>query len=240
MKGDANTTTMTAMATNFETHLQKQFQNIDKTKFTLRDFLTLQTQLMCEALEYTTEQELAKLDDLWEQTGERLFREHADRMRKLEAEAVEDAGMDTDVEGSSNTDTSSGGSANEVKQQNLESNPKKKSDIVRVEVLSGPHVGQVFRIKPRARAHSWVGRSTGPKFVKNGVSLSEDMEVSTTHGKIMLKNKRVYYQDHGSTNGSFLIIDGNESELEPSDVIELEDGMILRIGLGNLKIHLGD
>ena len=48
----------------------------------------------------------------------------------------------------------------------------------------GPHIGEEFVVKPRKRRVFPIGRSTGKKFLSGGVSLKDDHQVSTTHGKI--------------------------------------------------------
>jgi hypothetical protein len=51
--------------------------------------------------------------------------------------------------------------------------------------LEGPHTGKTWLLHPRAgKAGLKIGRSTGKAFVSGGVSLPEDTEVSTTHGKV--------------------------------------------------------
>ena len=54
-------------------------------------------------------------------------------------------------------------------------------------MVSGPHLGQRFRLEPTAESKDDVfkiGRSTGKLFKEKGVSLYKDKETSTTHAKV--------------------------------------------------------
>ncbi|CAM9308312.1 unnamed protein product [Phaeothamnion confervicola] len=72
-----------------------------------------------------------------------------------------------------------------------------------VTVLNGPHKEAVFSLRPRAGEPAPVGRSTGKRFKERGVSLPQDSEVSTTHGRFeALAGGGFCFTDTGSTNGS--------------------------------------
>ena len=54
---------------------------------------------------------------------------------------------------------------------------------VHLSCVDGPYSGRKWKLKPRLGGKPiMVGRSTGRKFTRGGVSLSKDGEVSTTHG----------------------------------------------------------
>lgn len=87
--------------------------------------------------------------------------------------------------------------------------------------------GAVFKLKLTQKNKCWLGRSGGKKFKNNGISLSKDGEVSTTHGKFELfKDGNVYFTDSSSTNGSTL--DG--VGLDPEVPYVIETGMTLAVG----------
>lgn len=101
--------------------------------------------------------------------------------------------------------------------------------LLRVEVVESAAYdpGHVFELKVTKKNKCSVGRSSGKKYKTNGISLSKDLEVSTSHGKFELhKDGNVYYTDTGSTNGSF----GDGEELTPDTPYMIQNGTILRIG----------
>ena len=62
--------------------------------------------------------------------------------------------------------------------------PEKSQMVLRIKAIEGPHKGAVFIVKPQKNRHIYIGRSTNDKVVRTGVSLSDDMEVSTNHAKV--------------------------------------------------------
>jgi hypothetical protein len=125
--------------------------------------------------------------------------------------------------------------------------PNANNSTMAVQITSGPHAPSRFHLRPRPGAPCLVGRSKGKKFVKNGISLHRDQEVSTTHGKFVvveedggggggggLLRKRYYFVDVGSTNGT--VHDG--VPLVPNVRLSLVDGMELKIGNSILRIVL--
>ena len=128
--------------------------------------------------------------------------------------------------------------------------PLSSHPAVAVQVTVGPHAPSRFHLRPRPGAPCLVGRSKGKKFVKNGISLHRDQEVSTTHGKFVVvedenggggavggggRTTRYYFVDVGSTNGT--VHDG--APLEPNVRLPLVDGMELKVGNSMLRIILG-
>ena len=143
------------------------------------------------------------------------------------------------------------------------------SSLLIISILSGPHASQTYKLQPKHTQPCLIGRSKGKKFLRNGISLSKDQEVSTTHGKFSVEEhevvleehevdhddgnnnmdnnndsqgqdqvqvqKKFYYTDVGSTNGSTV----GEARLEANVRVEIEDGMELRIGNSTLKIVFG-
>ena len=119
-----------------------------------------------------------------------------------------------------------------------------KKTLLQITILSGPHASQTFQLRPKNNSTQsssccLIGRSKGKKFLRNGISLNKDQEVSTTHGKFSMEEDGVqnkfYYTDVGSTNGSTV----GEVRLEPNVRMEIEEGMVLRIGNSTLKIEFG-
>ena len=130
---------------------------------------------------------------------------------------------------------------------------------IAVTFTSGPHASPTpYTLHPTLDTPCLIGRSKGKKFVKNGISLHKDQEVSTTHGKFMVEetttsrtastttttknemgseNGRAlsfYYMDVGSTNGTT----HNGTSLEPNTKLLLVNGMELKIGNSTLMIRL--
>lgn len=87
------------------------------------------------------------------------------------------------------------------------SNSSRKNSItkkIKIVVIEGVHKDASFNFKRTQRLIVMVGRSTGKRFKKGGVSLFKDSEVSTTHGKFHIVKDDLCFSDLGSTNGSFL------------------------------------
>jgi predicted component of type VI protein secretion system len=102
-------------------------------------------------------------------------------------------------------------------------------------VQAGDHIGRTFELRlTRKGAPCWIGRSQGKKFRHNGISLPKDLEVSTTHGKIELRDGIVQFTDTGSTNGSK--VDGKD--VEADDAISLTTGTLLTVGQTQMEIRL--
>ena len=140
---------------------------------------------------------------------------------------------------------------------NTTSKPKSATTITNtstltITILTGPHESQTYKLQPKHTQPCLIGRSKGKKFLRNGISLSKDQEVSTTHGKFSIEQQeqvdndsssnsgggvqnKFYYTDVGSTNGSTV----GEARLEPNVRIEIEEGMDLRVGNSALKIEFG-
>lgn len=129
---------------------------------------------------------------------------------------------------------------------------------ITVLITSGPHNASKFTLRPKPCTPCFIGRSKGKKFIKNGISLSKDQEVSTTHGKILVEGggggglsasgaavngsnsdggsgAKFYFIDVGSTNGTTL----NGELIEPETKILLTEGLELKAGGSNLKFMLG-
>ena len=136
---------------------------------------------------------------------------------------------------------------------------------LQITITSGPHTHQTFNLIPKPSQPCLIGRSKGKKFIKNGISLYKDQEVSTTHGKISVEHvylddndgsgsggmqTKFYYTDVGSTNGTTMAggEEGGENlRLEPNVRMEIPmnkegggeeggGGVELRLGNSTLKI----
>ena len=105
---------------------------------------------------------------------------------------------------------------------------------VHIEIIGGHYNGTSYNLMPKARHPCWVGRSQGRKFKDRGISLSKDIEISTTHGKFEVIAGKLHYTDTGSTNGSKV----GETELEPDTPLPLENGTELILGQSILRITL--
>lgn len=120
------------------------------------------------------------------------------------------------------------------------SKPRKQLKNLFVEILTGPHEGSTYLLKPRQNRPCEIGRSKGKKFLQRGISLSKDSEVSTSHGKfecrIVEGEYRMFYTDTGSTNGTSL----NGEAIEDNVPLELKDGIVLVFGESDLKFAIVD
>lgn len=105
-----------------------------------------------------------------------------------------------------------------------------------VEVLTGPHEGATFLLKPRPSRPCEIGRSKGKKFLSRGVSLHKDSEVSTCHGKFECKAGKMYYTDTGSTNGTSYMGEAIEDNVP----MEITNAMVLVFGMSELRFTLVD
>ncbi|KAL3771009.1 hypothetical protein ACHAW5_008636 [Stephanodiscus triporus] len=132
------------------------------------------------------------------------------------------------------------------------SSPQASSTAIDVQITVGPHAPSRFHLRPRPGAPCLVGRSKGKKFVKNGISLHRDQEVSTTHGKFVVvedgvvgssggakggegrSRPRYYFVDVGSTNGTVC----DSAPLKPNVRLPLVNGMELKVGNSMLRIIL--
>lgn len=113
-------------------------------------------------------------------------------------------------------------------------NNSKAPTTIHIDIITGPHENSSFSLQPKSNAPCWVGRSAGKKFRDRGVSLAQDSEVSTTHGKFQIKSRKAYFIDVGSTNGTYL----GTTQLVPNDPCLLEDGMKLVLGASTFQIRL--
>lgn len=225
---------------NYTEKVQQKLSSVQKSKMTVKEFLEFQTQAMIEVIEEGAKALNADLDQDWRSAEMELqkMRQEAANFERMRKEEENDEDLSTMSAVSEEDKDTTASSKKGTAQKRTGSRSALSTLIVKVQVMSGPHIGQEFQLKPKARSYCWVGRSTGQKFTKNGISLCEDQEVSTAHGKILVKAGKLYYSDHGSTNGSFLVTNNDEVELMPEFMQELEDGMVIRIGLSNLKIML--
>jgi hypothetical protein len=108
------------------------------------------------------------------------------------------------------------------------------ANTIRVEIVGGMYEGKVFDLQPKPRTPCMVGRSGGKKFKDKGISLTKDLEVSTTHGKFEIINGHFYFTDTGSTNGTK--VEGEE--LEADTPYPLTNNLEILCGQTLLKIIL--
>jgi hypothetical protein len=120
------------------------------------------------------------------------------------------------------------------KQKPSKSKTGPPANTIRVEIVGGMYEGKVFDLQPKPRGPCMVGRSGGKKFKDKGISLTKDLEVSTTHGKFEIINGNFYFTDTGSTNGTK--VEGEE--LEPDTPFPLTNNLVILCGQTLLKITL--
>jgi pSer/pThr/pTyr-binding forkhead associated (FHA) protein len=78
-----------------------------------------------------------------------------------------------------------------------------------------------------------VGRSTGKQFIKNGISLPDDGEVSTMHGRFDVSDGELWYTDANSTNGTQM----HGKALSPRDAVQLKVGDMIVVGQTQLSVQ---
>jgi len=110
--------------------------------------------------------------------------------------------------------------------------PKTRS--IHVKVVSGPHEGSQFHLKPIKRRPCLIGSSSARKFRKHGISLPKDEMVSIKQGQFIMKDQGTpYYIDSGSGEK---VLEGGK--VVGTDALLLKEGMELTVGSGILKISL--
>lgn len=88
-----------------------------------------------------------------------------------------------------------------------------KKLFVGLRALSGPHSGTEWLLCPtQRRLVPKLGRSTSDQFTKNGVSLPDDSETSTAHGKFEVRAGACFFTDTHSTNGTFIARGGMKAQ----------------------------
>ncbi len=180
--------------------------------------------------------------------------EEGDEEGVMAAAAEENADPQQITESTAATDQLKPSAATSCSVQSITTATTTKKTLLQITILSGPHESQTFQLQPKnnnstqSSSCCLIGRSKGKKFLRNGISLNKDQEVSTTHGKFSMEEvlvdnggtdgvqNKFYYTDVGSTNGSTV---GDNVRLEPNVRMEIEEGMVLRIGNSTLKIEFG-
>jgi FHA domain len=118
---------------------------------------------------------------------------------------------------------------------------------VHVDIVAGPYMGKTFTLKVTSRAPRLVGRSQSKNFRDKGISLSKDLEVSTSHGKFVLIKDKVYFVDTESTNGTLVSESGDNTssndhtttdQMEPNEPYQLSTGTMITCGQTVMKITL--
>lgn len=157
----------------------------------------------------------------------------------------------------SNVAITTAASSSSISQATKPKSTTSTTNTLQITILSGPHSSQMYKLQPKLSQPCLIGRSKGKKFLRNGISLSKDQEVSTTHGKISIEQVVVtddnndgddndgvggggvqykfYYTDVGSTNGTTV----GDVRLEPNVRMEIEEGVEVRVGNSILKMMFG-
>jgi hypothetical protein len=99
-------------------------------------------------------------------------------------------------------------------------------------VSSAVYQDKTFVLHPTLKTPCMLGRSTGKRYRDKGISLPQDPEVSTTHGRFSLEQNTFTYTDLDSTNGTT----HQGRLLEPNVPLELHEGMLFTVGACVLKI----
>ncbi|KAK8790122.1 hypothetical protein WA538_001490 [Blastocystis sp. DL] len=110
--------------------------------------------------------------------------------------------------------------------------PARVDMIVTLKCTKGPHVNHIFVIKPKSKVYPIIGRSSSTEVMNNGVSLPNDREVSSYHGKFFIRGGQLKYKDTTSLNHSYV-----NGELVDDDVT-LKSGDILHVGQSELLVEI--
>ena len=70
------------------------------------------------------------------------------------------------------------------------------------------------------------------KYTEKGISLSEDSEVSTSHGDIRTQKGKICFVDFDSTNGSYV----NGEKVKPHMYNPLQSGDLLSLGATKMLV----
>lgn len=111
------------------------------------------------------------------------------------------------------------------------------SVFIVLKCIGGPHLAQKFRLDMTEGADEDVfkmGRSTGRNFKEHGVSLYKDKEISTTHARIEVRNRKVFLIDNRSTNGTQI----NNEDVEPQSPVLLKTGDVITMGGTELEVMI--
>jgi hypothetical protein len=196
---------------------------------TVEEYLKSHTLSLASSITTHSDSLIASLQDEWKNGKRELMRVHKDCVNGVDrSESSGDKENVENVENAENVEKKQRvekSSAKDVKESKRESKPAEKaattaappttaskgrqamSKNLKVTVSSGPHesLTTTLLLKVGKTNICYIGRSSGKKFTNNGISLNQDLEVSTTHGNFSLsKVGKVYYTDCGSTNGSFV------------------------------------
>eukprot|EP00816_Leptocylindrus_hargravesii_P012964 CAMPEP_0196804346 /NCGR_PEP_ID=MMETSP1362-20130617/3952_1 /TAXON_ID=163516 /ORGANISM="Leptocylindrus danicus, Strain CCMP1856" /LENGTH=219 /DNA_ID=CAMNT_0042176597 /DNA_START=64 /DNA_END=723 /DNA_ORIENTATION=- len=205
-----------------------------------------------EVLDAIVENSLDKMRRLVKESNEELDREWAvgkaellelkkiaiEQKRAKEAAAALSAPLN-DKENIKQQEIPSTEESKETKKKAAKKGGTAKSCPLKLRVLSGPHKDEEFFIRPTLRVPCVIGRSKAKKFVDKGVSLNQDEQVSTMHGEFIFKSGQAMFVDVGSTNGSSVMMDGEELWLEQGHetIVPKEGSLMLRVGDTILKVE---
>ena len=192
---------------------------------TVEAYLRAYVNHLAAELEDKVERQVQAFQNRFEEIRKEMEEDSAD---EEEEEVEEQKKEDNDDKKPDNTDKEKETKKTKTKKPTKKKKKKKKEYPKLVfRCIEGPYSGKKFVTRPRARgAKVLIGRSSGKKFRKSGVSLSKDQEVSTNHGRIDAKSGSLFYVDTQSSNGSRI----NNEWIEENTPTRISSGDILDIG----------
>jgi hypothetical protein len=198
---------------------------------TVEAYLRAYVNHLAAELEDKVERQVQAFQNRFEEIRKEMEEDSAEEEEEEEVEVVEEQKKeDTDDKKTDNTDKEEETTtATTTKKKPTKKKKKKKKEYPKLvfRCIEGPYSGKKFVTRPRARgAKVLIGRSSGKKFRKSGVSLSKDQEVSTNHGRIDAKSGSLFYVDTQSSNGSRI----NNEWIEENTPTRISSGDILDIG----------
>ena len=194
-----------------------------KPGMTVQEYLLEEKTKMVEAIQEHIRGQVNKLRNEFELGKIELENEVEKQIAELEKEYEQ---QQSDKSSKKSKTSSSGSSSSSSSSSN--------NSKIKIAVVEGVHKDASFNFKRTQRLTVMIGRSTGKRFKKSGVSLFKDSEVSTTHGKIHIVKGDLCFSDLGSTNGSFL----NGGALEARHPYVINNGDVLKLGQSHLKVSV--
>lgn len=178
--------------------------DIDPETTTIEELIQILHDRAVDAIDIAVYNQCKKLEIQVDNTKKAIWKDHHAAIEQLNANVNKEMGVEGDPPAPFGDITSTSVNTNNSIVGGGGGNSDGPVKGIYVRVISGPHLNATFSLFPNVRSASLVGRSSGKKFISKGISLPQDKEISTTHGKFTIVNGTAYFTDTGSTNGTIL------------------------------------